>query len=234
MVGVRGLLLRASSFVRLPLGRDRRLAPVRLTVSGYLHQVRLLAADRFEGRERELAALAAFCTTPDEGVSTHGLWWRWLAPAWAGKTALMAQFVLNPPASVVVVPSLRSRTIDGVEQELYALLTVYQATRLAMTQVATIARIDPDRLSLTTALHIIRLTVITANTSGPTLLTEVLLKARTVRGSQGDPVADHAVQHRCDRDAPRQRHSGPTGRQAHRLPRRCVAGAQCALRSRHR
>jgi hypothetical protein len=75
---------------------------------------------------------------------------------------------------------LRSRTVEGVEQELYALLTVYQATRLAMTQAATTARIDPDRLSLTTALHTIRLTVITANTSGPTLLTEVLLKARNL------------------------------------------------------
>ncbi|MFH9608207.1 hypothetical protein [Streptomyces sp. NPDC017448] len=111
---------------------DVVLAPVRLTVSGYLHQVRRLAADRFEGREKELAAMAAFCTAPDEGISTQGLWWRWLAPAWAGKTALMAQFVLNPPASTVVISFFITARLAGqnnraafcevVQRQLYALL----------------------------------------------------------------------------------------------------------------
>lgn len=79
---------------------------------------------------------------------------------------------------------LRSRTVAGVEQELLALLTVYQAARIAMTQAATTAGVDPDRLSLTTALHTIRLTLITANTTGPTLLAEVLLKARNLAPAQ--------------------------------------------------
>ncbi|MGM1076385.1 hypothetical protein ACS0VI_09085 [Streptomyces sp. H28] len=111
---------------------DVVLAPVRLTVSGYLHQVRRLAADRFEGREQELAAMAAFCTAPDEGVGTQGLWWRWLAPAWAGKTALMTQFVLNPPADTVVVSFFITARLAGqnnraafcevVQRQLYDLL----------------------------------------------------------------------------------------------------------------
>lgn len=111
---------------------DVVVAPVRLTVSGYLHQVRRLAADRFEGREKELAAMAAFCTALDKGMGTQELWWRWLAPAWAGKTALMAQFVLNPPASAVIVSFFITARLAGqnnraafcevVQRQLYALL----------------------------------------------------------------------------------------------------------------
>ncbi|MBC3992702.1 hypothetical protein H8N00_28290 [Streptomyces sp. AC563] len=62
--------------------------------SGYLLEVREMRAPRFEGRADELAAMAAFATAP-EGEA--GGYWRWLAPAWTGKTALMAEFVLNPP-----------------------------------------------------------------------------------------------------------------------------------------
>jgi hypothetical protein len=48
---------------------------------------------------------------------------------------------------------LRSRTPDGIAQEVYALLTVYQLLRTAMTD-ATDSRpgLDPDRASFTTAL----------------------------------------------------------------------------------
>ncbi|MER7577720.1 hypothetical protein [Streptomyces sp. NPDC126514] len=53
-----------------------------------------------------------------------------------------------------------------------------------MTQAATTAGIDPDRLSLTTALHTIRLPLITANTTGPTLLADVLRKARNLAPAQ--------------------------------------------------
>ncbi|QKW51017.1 hypothetical protein [Streptomyces buecherae] len=62
--------------------------------SGYLLEVREMRAHRFEGRADELSAMAAFATAP-EGEA--GGYWRWLAPAWTGKTALMAEFVLNPP-----------------------------------------------------------------------------------------------------------------------------------------
>ncbi|MEV5971260.1 hypothetical protein [Streptomyces sp. NPDC051921] len=70
-------------------------APVR---SAYLHQVRTIAPSELLGRRGELEDLAAFCTDPG---NTGYLWWR--APAWAGKSALMAWFVLHPPAGARVV-----------------------------------------------------------------------------------------------------------------------------------
>jgi hypothetical protein len=68
-----------------------------LTRSGYLEQVREIAPTRgLIGREAELAELTAFCAGDEPYV-----WWR--AGPWAGKTALMSTFVLNPPAGVEVV-----------------------------------------------------------------------------------------------------------------------------------
>ncbi|WP_086706421.1 hypothetical protein [Streptomyces antimycoticus] len=76
--------------------------------SGYLHEVAQLAAARFEGRAAELAAMTAFSTTPEGAQEAQGgdactAYWRWVAPAWSGKTALMAQFVLHPPQGVDVL-----------------------------------------------------------------------------------------------------------------------------------
>ncbi|MFB7412535.1 hypothetical protein ACFCZ2_35710 [Streptomyces sp. NPDC056202] len=65
--------------------------------SAYREQVRRIAPPELVGREDELAELAAFCRTGD-GYR----WWR--ADAWAGKTALMAWFALNPPPGVRIVP----------------------------------------------------------------------------------------------------------------------------------
>ncbi|MEV4941145.1 hypothetical protein [Streptomyces zaomyceticus] len=65
--------------------------------SAYREQVRRIAPPELVGREEELAELAAFCRTGD-GYR----WWR--ADAWAGKTALMAWFVLDPPTGVRIVP----------------------------------------------------------------------------------------------------------------------------------
>ncbi|MCX5228122.1 hypothetical protein ABZY16_14360 [Streptomyces sp. NPDC006553] len=65
--------------------------------SAYREQVRRIAPPELIGREDELAELAAFCRTGD-GYR----WWR--ADAWAGKTALMAWFALNPPTGVRIVP----------------------------------------------------------------------------------------------------------------------------------
>ncbi|MFJ7959310.1 hypothetical protein ACIQ62_23785 [Streptomyces sp. NPDC096319] len=64
--------------------------------SAYLEQVRRIAPPELVGREDELAELAAFCLTGD-----GHRWWR--ADAWAGKTALMAWFVLHPPTGVRIV-----------------------------------------------------------------------------------------------------------------------------------
>ena len=60
----------------------------------YLVQVRDIAPERLLGREQELHELAGF-------AEPYG-WWE--GPPWAGKTALMAWFALNPPPDVDVVP----------------------------------------------------------------------------------------------------------------------------------
>ncbi|WP_080128083.1 MULTISPECIES: hypothetical protein [unclassified Actinoplanes] len=60
--------------------------------SAYLAQLRRIAPPVLEGREAELAELARFCVEPGRGSY---VWWQ--ADAWAGKSALLSTFVLNPP-----------------------------------------------------------------------------------------------------------------------------------------
>ncbi|GHH13551.1 hypothetical protein GCM10018780_53460 [Streptomyces lanatus] len=71
-------------------------SPVR---SAYWEQVRRIAPPQLVGRDDESAELTDFCTAESGPVYA---WWR--APAWAGKTALMSRFALNPPPGVRVVP----------------------------------------------------------------------------------------------------------------------------------
>ncbi|GAA3919262.1 hypothetical protein GCM10023084_81890 [Streptomyces lacrimifluminis] len=66
--------------------------------SAYHEQVLCIAPPELRGRSAELAALTEFCTTPD---SRSYLWWR--SQAWAGKSALLSWFVLNPPPGIRVV-----------------------------------------------------------------------------------------------------------------------------------
>jgi tetratricopeptide (TPR) repeat protein len=66
--------------------------------SAYREQVRRIAPMLLRDREPELAELADFCTMSDGPAYA---WWR--AAAWAGKSALLAWFVLHPPAGVRVV-----------------------------------------------------------------------------------------------------------------------------------
>ncbi|WP_051385542.1 hypothetical protein [Actinokineospora inagensis] len=90
----------------------------------YLHQVARIAPPELLGRETELSDLAAFCAG-DEWYQ----WWR--APAWAGKSALMSWFVLNPPPGVRVVAFFvtarlagqadRVAFVDNVLEQLFAL-----------------------------------------------------------------------------------------------------------------
>ncbi|MFE2025487.1 transposase [Streptomyces hygroscopicus] len=63
---------------------------------------------------------------------------------------------------------LRSHTVPGVEQEIYALLTVFQLTRTAIHDTAHSAGLDPDRLSFTIALRTTHHTVINAAVPAPT------------------------------------------------------------------
>lgn len=71
------------------------------TRSGYIEQVRDIAPGGglpggLKERDAELAELSVFCAGDDPY-----LWWK--AEPWAGKSALLATFVLNPPAGVEVV-----------------------------------------------------------------------------------------------------------------------------------
>ncbi|WP_426513697.1 hypothetical protein ACPPVO_25665 [Dactylosporangium sp. McL0621] len=61
-----------------------------------LRHVRELAPAHLEGRDAELAELAAFCRGAEACA-------RWEAEPWAGKTALLATFVLHPPQDVDVL-----------------------------------------------------------------------------------------------------------------------------------
>jgi hypothetical protein len=65
----------------------------------YRQQVCRIAPPELLDREVELAELAAFCTDP----ATRGCYSWWRAEMWAGKSALMSWFFLNPPPNVRLV-----------------------------------------------------------------------------------------------------------------------------------
>ena len=69
----------------------------RVARSVYPDQVRQIFPWELVGRDAELAELAAFST----GSGSESYAW-WQGPAWAGKSALMAWFVLHPPERVRV------------------------------------------------------------------------------------------------------------------------------------
>ena len=75
---------------------------------GYLEQVREIAPipGGLAGRATELAELAAFCAGNEAYT-----WWQ--GSAWAGKTALMSTFVVNPPPSVDVVSYFITSRLPG-------------------------------------------------------------------------------------------------------------------------
>ncbi|MFE6982717.1 hypothetical protein [Streptomyces griseus] len=106
--------------------------PRQPAVSGYLLQVERVAAADFRGREVELSKLASFSTEARTDDISERNYWRWLAPAWAGKSALLAEFVLNPPPGIDVVAFFITSRMAGqndaaafcevVQRQLYALL----------------------------------------------------------------------------------------------------------------
>lgn len=106
------------------------VSPEPPAVSPYLQQVaREIAPDGpLRDRETELADLADFCIRPDP--ASPYLWLR--APAWTGKSALLAWFVLHPPRGVRIVSffvtarfasqDTREAFVDVVTEQLAELL----------------------------------------------------------------------------------------------------------------
>ncbi|MCD0447851.1 hypothetical protein LO762_01375 [Actinocorallia sp. API 0066] len=76
--------------------------------TAYSRQVEQIFSGELKDREDELAELAAFCAR-EEGPEY--VWWQ--APAWAGKSALMASFVQRPPAGVRVVSFFITARLAG-------------------------------------------------------------------------------------------------------------------------
>ncbi|WP_203896565.1 hypothetical protein, partial [Actinoplanes xinjiangensis] len=75
--------------------RPPAFGPLLVPRSAYLAQVRQIAPPSLEGRESELTELARFCLDEQSG---DYVWWQ--AGPWAGKSALLSTFVLNPPEAV--------------------------------------------------------------------------------------------------------------------------------------
>ncbi|MEU4190432.1 hypothetical protein AB0E69_00885 [Kribbella sp. NPDC026611] len=106
-----------------PVEPEQLVEPVRGTA--YLEDVRQLKPPVLLDREAELAQLAEFCASSES-------YWRWVADAWSGKTALLAWFVLHPPADCDVVSFFittrfnphnnRDAFIEAVTEQLDALL----------------------------------------------------------------------------------------------------------------
>ncbi|MFI1730941.1 hypothetical protein ACH40E_17245 [Streptomyces acidicola] len=113
---------------------DITFSPPRVSRSGYLLQVEAIAAAEFKGRRDELDAMAVFCTAGhvEQSEDPALSYWRWLAPAWGGKSALMVHFVLHPPPGVDIVSFFitarlarqndRSAFCEVVQRQLYALI----------------------------------------------------------------------------------------------------------------
>ncbi|WP_033293427.1 hypothetical protein [Amycolatopsis jejuensis] len=95
--------------------------------SRYLEWVRQIAPRELVGREAELAGLTEFCTAP---AGADYVWFR--AEPWAGKSALLASFVLNPPDGVRLVSffitarsvgdDTQEAFVDAVQQQLAEIL----------------------------------------------------------------------------------------------------------------
>ncbi|MFE2586674.1 hypothetical protein, partial [Streptomyces sp. NPDC059378] len=73
----------------------RMSSPPRPMSSAYRRQVERIAPPQLLGRDAELAELAGFCLEEQRGSY---VWWQ--AGPWAGKSALLSTFVLNPPEAL--------------------------------------------------------------------------------------------------------------------------------------
>ncbi|MFG3343055.1 hypothetical protein [Glycomyces sp. NPDC048151] len=83
-----------------PIESDNRtfLSSQAAVRSDYQAVVRRIAPVSLRERESELSELRNFCISEN---NERYFWWR--GPAWAGKSALLASFVLNPPPRIRIV-----------------------------------------------------------------------------------------------------------------------------------
>ncbi|TDB76747.1 helix-turn-helix domain-containing protein [Micromonospora sp. KC723] len=100
--------------------RDRPARRAGLRPFPYLEQVERIVPPKLLDRAEELRELAEFC----QGAGVADYTW-WQAPAWSGKTSLMAWFVLHPPAGVRILSFFVTARLAG------------QNTRAAFVEVVT-------------------------------------------------------------------------------------------------
>jgi len=91
---------------------------------------------------------------------------------------------------------LRSRTVTGVLQEIYALLIAHYAVRAVMHDAALLADVDPDTLSFTATVTVIEETIPLLQMAAPDI--QDLLYIRLLK-----EIAVHKVQQRSPRSYPR-------------------------------
>ena len=96
--------------------------------------------------------------------------------------------------------TLRSRTPEGIDQEVYALLSVYQALTSLRVEAATAGKLDPDRISFLITIRAVRDDITTRPNRNPTQRRTVLLQH----------MIDHQLGPRRPRTSPRQRVPHPS------------------------
>jgi hypothetical protein len=110
---------------------------------------------------------------------------------------------------------LRGRTPDLARQELWAYLALYQAIRAVICAAAATARLDPDRISFTAALHAIRRTLTAARTSPAAALAETQADILTELVPRRDTrICPRAVTQPRSPYASRGSHQGPASQHA--------------------
>ncbi|MFE5889601.1 hypothetical protein ACFQ6E_11795 [Streptomyces sp. NPDC056462] len=102
ITGSKGVLIHGTQINQFPSERQRARSP-------YLHLVRQIVPEGLKDRDEELRQLVAFCREPEP---SHGYLF-WKAGPWAGKTALLSSFVLDPPREAEIVSFFITRRFPG-------------------------------------------------------------------------------------------------------------------------
>ena len=116
-------------------------------VRAYSAEIRGLAPLRLLGRDQETEDSTHFA------IHGPGHWWGWEAPAQAGKTGLMANLALHPPAGVAVVPFfVRRLRVDANNRDAFL---GWVLPRLAQLAGRSYVRIPANPAEATTAVNVL-------------------------------------------------------------------------------